>query len=45
MVLLVETVSYIQYILYNENKFENVLTLWSVAQAGSNDKKNWGSKI
>ena len=29
----------------NETKFENILTHWSVVQAGSNDEKNWGSKI
>ena len=29
----------------NETKNENILTHWSVAQAGSNDEKNWGSKI
>ena len=26
-------------------KIENVLTHWSVAQAGSNDEKKWRSKI
>ena len=29
----------------NETKNENVLTHWSVAKAGSNDKKTGGSKI
>ena len=29
----------------NETKNEITLSHWSVAQAGSNDEKNWGSKI
>ena len=34
-----------EYLGENETKFENILTHWSVVQAGSNDEKNWGSKI
>ena len=34
-----------EYLGENETEFENILTHWSVAQAGSNDDKNWGSKI
>ena len=34
-----------EYLGENETEFENILTHWSVAQAGSNDEKNWGSKI
>ena len=34
-----------EYLGENEIKFENILTHWSVAQAGSNDGKNQGSKI
>ena len=33
------------YLGENETKFENILTYWSVDQAGSNDEKNEGSKI
>ena len=34
-----------EYLRENETKFENILTHWSVAQAGSNDeKKTWGEK-
>ena len=34
-----------EYLGENETKFENILTLWSVAQAGSNaEKKTWGRK-
>ena len=34
-----------EYLGENETKNENVLTHWSVAQAGSNDNKTGGSKI
>ena len=34
-----------KYLGENEMKNENILTHWSVAQAGLNDEKNWGSKI
>ena len=34
-----------EYLDENETKNETVLTHWSVAQAGSNDEKNWMSKI
>ena len=34
-----------EYLGENGPKFENILTHWSVAQASSNDEKNWGSKI
>ena len=34
-----------EYLGEYETEFENILTHWSVAQAGSNDEKNWGSKI
>ena len=34
-----------QYLGENETKNETILTHWSVAQGGSNDEKNWGSKI
>ena len=34
-----------EYLSENETKNETILTHWSVAQAGSNDEKNWGSKI
>ena len=34
-----------EYLGENETKLENILTHWSVVQAGSNDEKNWGSKI
>ena len=34
-----------EYLGENETKFENILNHWSVAQAGSTDAKNWGSKI
>ena len=29
----------------NETKNETIFTLWPVTQAGSNDEKNWVSKI
>ena len=29
----------------NETKFENILTLWSVAQTSLNDENHWGSKM
>ena len=35
----------LEYLGENETKNENILTHWSKAQAGSNDDKNWGSKI
>ena len=34
-----------KYLGENETKNETILTHWSVGQAGSNDEKNWGSKI
>ena len=34
-----------EYLGENETTFENVLTHWSVAQAGSNDEKICGPKI
>ena len=34
-----------KYLGENEIKNETILTHWSVGQAGSNDEKNWGSKI
>ena len=34
-----------EYLGKNETKNETLLTHWSAAQAGSNDEKNWGSKI
>ena len=34
-----------EYLGENETKNENILTHWSVAQACSNDEKNWGYKI
>ena len=34
-----------EYLGENETKKKTILTHWSVAQAGSNDEKNWGSKI
>ena len=34
-----------KYLGENENKKETILTNWSVAKAGSNYEKNWGSKI
>ena len=34
-----------EYLGENETKNETILTHWSVGQAGSNDEKNWGSKI
>ena len=34
-----------EYLGENETKNETILTHWSVAQACSNDEKNWGSKI
>ena len=37
--------SYIKTQSQNETKNETILTHWSVAQAASNDEKNWGSKI
>ena len=30
--------------LWKRTKLETILTRWSVAQAGSNDEKNWGQK-
>ena len=35
----------LEYLGENDTKKENIITHWSVAQAGSNDEKNWGSKI
>ena len=35
----------LEYLSKNETKKENILTHWSVAQAGSNDEKNWGLKV
>ena len=35
----------IQITLQILTKIENILTHWSVDKAGSNDEKNWGSKI
>ena len=35
----------LEYLGENEAKNKNILTRWSVAQAGLNDEKNWGSKI
>ena len=34
-----------EYLGEKEIKNETILTQWSLAQAGSNDEKNWGSKI
>ena len=34
-----------KYLGKNQIKNETILTHWSVGQAGSNDEKNWGSKI
>ena len=34
-----------EYLGENKTKFENISTHWSVAEAGSKDEKNWGSKI
>ena len=34
-----------EYLRENETKYENILTRWSEAQAGSNYVKKWGSKI
>ena len=34
-----------EYLGENETKNKTILTHWSVGQAGSNDEKNWGSKI
>ena len=34
-----------EYLGENKTEFKNILTHWSVDQAGSNDEKNWGSKI
>ena len=34
-----------EYLGKNKTKNENILTHWSAAQAGSNDEKNWRSKI
>ena len=33
-----------EYLGENETEFENILTHWSVAQAGSNHKKTGGPK-
>ena len=35
----------LEYLGKNETRDEIILTHWSVAQAGSNDEKNWGSEI
>ena len=34
-----------EYLSENQTKIENILTHWSVAQAGSNGELNWRSKI
>ena len=34
-----------EYLSEKETKNQTILTHWSVAQAGSNDEKNWGLKI
>ena len=34
-----------EYLSENETKIKNILTQWSVTQAGSNDDKNWRPKI
>ena len=34
-----------EYLGENKTKNKTILTHWSVAQASSNDEKNWGSKI
>ena len=34
-----DTIVNFEYLRENETKFENILTHWSVAQAGSNDEK------
>ena len=34
-----------EYLGEIETKKDTILTRWSVAQASSNDEKNWGSKI
>ena len=39
-----DTIVNFEYLRENETKFENILTHWSVAQAGSNDEKNGGQK-
>ena len=44
-IILRRTSKKFEYLGENETEFENILTHWSVAQAGSNDEKNWGSKI
>ena len=44
-IILRRTSKKFEYLGENETEFQTVLTHWSVAQAGSNDEKNWGSKI
>ena len=39
-----DTIVNFEYLRENETKFENILTHWSVAQAGSNDEKKLGVK-
>ena len=39
------TLKKFEYLGENEIKIDTILTHWSVAQAGSNDEKNWVSKI
>ena len=34
-----------EYLVENETKNENILTRWSVTQAGSNYEKKWGPKL
>ena len=34
-----DTIVNFEYLRENETKFENILTHWSVAQAGSNDEE------
>ena len=34
-----------EYLGEIETKNETILIHWSLVQAGSNDEKNWGSKI
>ena len=40
--ILRETSEKLEYLGENKTKKENILTHWSVAQAGSNDKKKLG---
>ena len=35
----------LKYLGENGTKNKNILNHWSVAQASSNDERNWGSKI